>query len=283
MIQRFLSPRFLSPRFLSILAITLCISTPAAWADVTETDTYEQTVSLSASGQVEIETTNGSIRVDSWDRSEVKVEARKKGRGNTTSEAREMLDAIEIKIQELGDKVHVSAELPRSSWFGGGSASVSFTLTIPADAELSATSTNGSIEVRGLGGKSRLKTNNGSIKADGVVGALHASSNNGSISAYDVHGAIEARTNNGTIKAEIATPDLSEDVSLETNNGSVDLRLDPGVAASVHARTRNGSVSTDFPGGTQDRKRKTLDLDLGGGGVRIELETTNGSIRVRER
>ena len=269
-------------RFFGTLAIALWLSTSAAWADVTETDTYEQTVSLAAGGQVEIETTNGSIKVASWDRSEVEVVARKKGRGDTTSEALEMLEAIEIRIEERGDALLVSAELPRSGWFGGGSASVSFTLKVPADAKLSATSSNGSIEVRELGGSSRLETDNGSIKADGVEGALYAHSNNGSISAYNVHGAIDAQTNNGTIKAEIATPDLDEDVTLETNNGSVDLRIDPGVAASVYARTRNGSVSTSFPGGSQDRKKKTLDLDINGGGAKIELETTNGSIRVRE-
>ncbi len=269
-------------RFTGILTIALLISTSAAWADVTEEDTFEQTVALAQSGQVEIETTNGSIRVETWDRSEVRVVARKKGRGDNASEAREMLEQIEIEVQELGGKVRVTAKLPRSGWFDNGSASVSFQLTVPAEAEVEATSSNGSIEVRGLGGRARLETDNGSIKADGVHGSLSAHSDNGTIKALDVHGAIEAETTNGAINAEIATADLAEDVSLETTNGSIELRLDAGVAASVHGRTRNGSVSTDFPGGTQDRRKKTLDLDINGGGPRIELESSNGSIRVRQ-
>ena len=269
-------------RFTSVIAIALLISAPAAWARVTETDTFEETVALAAGGQVEVETTNGSIKVATWDQADVYIEAIKKGRGDNASEAQEMLDAIEIQVRELGGKLRITAKLPRSGWFDNGSASVAFSLKIPADAELEATSSNGSIEVGDLGGPSRLETNNGSIKVKGVHGSLYAHSNNGAISAYDVHGAIDAETNNGSIKAEIATSDLDEDVRLETSNGTVELRLHADVAASVYARTRNGSVSTDFPGGTQDRRKKTLDLDINGGGPRIELESTNGSIRVRE-
>ena len=270
-------------RFTGLLAIALLIVSPAARADVTEEDTFERTVALGGGGQVEVETTNGSIRVETWDRSEVQVVARKKARDHDAAAARDLLERIEVQVQELGDKVRVTARLPRSGWFGGSSASVSFVLTVPSDAELTATSSNGSIKVRDLGGRARLETDNGSIEADGVRGALRAHSDNGRIEALDVHGAIEAKTTNGAVKAEIATADLAEDVSLETTNGSVELRLDPGVAASLYARTDNGSVSSDFPGGIQDRRKKTLELDLNGGGPRIRLESTNGSIRVRER
>ncbi len=269
-------------RALGLLAVALLVA-PAAFADVKEEETIERSVGLAAGGEVIVETTNGSIHVETWDGDEVRVLARKKARADDAAEARQLLSEIEVRIDESGGSVRISAEIPRSGWWGDRSATVSFEITMPSDAELEASSQNGSIEVRELGARARLETQNGSITAKGVGGRLEAESSNGSIKAYDVQGAVQAETTNGSIKAEINGTDLDDDVRLETTNGSIELRLDAGVAASISARTRNGSVSSDFEGGIQDRRRRTLDLDLNGGGTRVELKSSNGSIRLRER
>ena len=266
-----------------LTAAALIATTPAAWADVTEKETVEQSASLAVGGEVIVETTNGSITVDTWDSDEVRVVAIKKARADDVAEARELLEQIEVRVEEGRGSVTVSADVPRTSWRDGGSASVSFEITVPSSAELEANSKNGSIDVNDLGARARLETQNGSITADGVGGPLEISSNNGSIKAYEVEGAIQAETTNGSIKAEVTTANLDDDMRIETTNGTIELRLDAGVAASIDARTRNGSVSSDFSGGIQDKRRRTLDLDLNGGGTRIEIESSNGSIRVRER
>ncbi len=268
--------------FVSVGAAFLLLSSSAS-ADVTKEDTFEKTVDLAMTGAVEVETTNGSIEVKTWNQPSVQVVAYKKARANNSSQAERLLEEIEIRVQELGGKVRIESELPRSGWFDDSSTSVAFEITIPADAELDARSQNGAIEVRDLGGPAKLDTQNGAISARGVQGALEMHSSNGAINARDVHGAIQAETTNGRINADIASTSLAEDVSLKTSNGSVELRIDPGVAASVYARTRNGSVSSDFKGGTMDSRRRTLELDLNGGGPRIELKSSNGSIRLRER
>ena len=268
-------------RFGTLLAIAL-IAAPA-WADVTEEDVFESTATLGSGGRVEVETRNGSIRVETGAGSEVQVKARIKARADSSARARELLAEVEVEVEERGATVRIEADQPRSGWMRNESVTVSYELTIPADAELDADTSNGSIEVREIGGRAWLSTNNGSIKARGVGGRLEAESNNGSIKAWDVRGAVQARTNNGSIEAEIIASGLDEDMRLKTNNGSVELTLEAGVAASSDARTRNGRVTSDFRGGIQDERRKTLRLDLNGGGPRVDLESTNGSIRLRER
>ena len=273
-------------RSATLLAAVLLIAPPAVWADVEEKETVERSVDLGSGGRVEVETRNGSIRVESWSGTEVQVTARKKVRAGDSARAAELLAEIEIIVEESGGTVRIEADTPssglRSGWSRNESVSVSFEIKVPDDAEVKARSNNGSIEVRDLGARAWLRTNNGSIKARGVGGALEANSNNGSIKAYDIRGPVDAETNNGSIVAEITSSDLADGVRMSTTNGSVELRLEAGVAASITARTRNGSVSSDFPGGTQDRHKRTLELDLNGGGPRVELESTNGSIRVRE-
>lgn len=278
----------LNPRRFTLLpavaTVALALLTaPAAWADVEEEEVFETSVALGGGGRVEVETRNGSIHVETWDASEVKVVARKKVRADDSGRAMELLEEIEVRVEESGGTVRIDAETPRSRWSRDESATVSFEVTIPADAELEATSSNGSVEARGIGGAAELETSNGSIKARGVGGMLYAKSNNGSIKAFDLGGSVEAKTNNGSIEADIASSGLDGDVRMTTNNGSVTLRLEAGVAASIDARTRNGTVRSDFSGGIQDERKKTLRHDLNGGGPRVVLESTNGSIRLRER
>ena len=272
-------------RISGLLAAVLLTVTPAVWADVTGEDTIERSVALDAGGEVIVEATNGSIHVESWDGADVQVVAHKKARAGDTDDAFDLLARTEVRIEERGSSVRISAETPRGDggWFGGTSVSVSFEIKLPRDAELDASSENGSIEVRELGAPARLETRNGSITAKGVGGPLEAESSNGSIKAYDVQGPIQAETTNGSIKAEILGTDLGSGMRLATTNGTVELRIDAGIAASIAARTHNGTVSSDFEGGVQDRRKRSLDLDLGGGGPQIELKSSNGSIRVRER
>ena len=270
-------------RSFPILLAAALAAAPTALADFTEEEVFETTATLDSGGRVEIEAKNGSIRVETGAGSEVRVTARKKARADSAARARELLQETEVRVDERGGTVKIDAEVPRSGWMSDESVTVSYELVIPADAELEAKTANGSIEAREIGGRAWLTTNNGSIKARGVGGPLEAESNNGSIHARDVRGSVRAETNNGSIEAEIISPGLDDGVRLKTNNGSVELTLSAGVAASIDARTRNGKVTSDFPGGTQDERKRTLKLELAGGGPRVELESTNGSIRLRER
>ena len=279
------NPTAVGRALLIALAIFLSFSVSAfAWwgdADEKAEEIYDETVSLAGGGKVEVESHNGSIKVSTWDRDEVKVHAKKKANGKSTAAAEEMLREIEVRVETFGDTVRISAEMPK--WERGGSGSVQFELTIPRGAHLAADTHNGSIEVRDLGGDTRLETHNGSVKAYGVSGDLKIDTSNGSITAENVRGVVEAHTRNGSITAEMGAERLTKDVSFETTNGSINLTLNPSLAASIDARTSNGSVKSDFAGGVQDKRKKTLELDLNGGGSRIEVRSRNGSIRIRER
>nr|HPH44627.1 DUF4097 family beta strand repeat-containing protein [Candidatus Aminicenantes bacterium] len=87
-------------------------------------------------------------------------------------------------------------------------------------------------------------------------------------------------TTNGSIYLEL--DEVRSDIRADTTNGSVNLRLGGEVNADFRARSTNGSITVDFPvtikGTISSRHR--IEGQIGGGGPSIELETTNGSIRV---
>jgi DUF4097 and DUF4098 domain-containing protein YvlB len=71
-------------------------------------------------------------------------------------------------------------------------------------------------------------------------------------------------------------------VSLETTNGSIDLKLPGDAKGTLSARCVNGGIKvTDLPfEKSGEGSRRKLDGTINGGGAALRLETVNGSIRV---
>jgi DUF4097 and DUF4098 domain-containing protein YvlB len=71
-------------------------------------------------------------------------------------------------------------------------------------------------------------------------------------------------------------------IKLGTTNGGIQLALPASAQAEIRASCVNGGVSATNLNlehqGTQSRRR--IDAKLNGGGARIDLETTNGGIKI---
>ncbi|MEM6453861.1 MAG: DUF4097 family beta strand repeat-containing protein [Acidobacteriota bacterium] len=280
-------PAFRTPQlFLLALILMLFFSAAQAgawWGDDSGdavTDTIDRTIDVTPDVRIDIDNTNGAIRIETWDRDQVEVSAEKRARGR---DAEQLLADTEIVIDGGGSALSIRAELPRTGW-RGGSVSVRYTLTVPRGAAVDATSTNGAVVISDLDGAAKLRSTNGSIKVDGLGGTLDAGTTNGSITAYGVRSTASASTTNGSIKVEITGGSLDGDAELRTTNGSVTLMLAADTRATIEARTRNGRVRTTnltMPSDAVVEKR-SMAFDHNGGGPRISLRTTNGSIRVGE-
>ncbi|MDX1999969.1 MAG: DUF4097 family beta strand repeat-containing protein [Thermoanaerobaculia bacterium] len=235
-------------------------------------ESFDQTFPLSAGGEVVIDNVNGAVRVATWDRAEVRVEAEKKARGGDSEAARRRLAAAAIDIDNQPDRITVKTRNTKSGsgffgWIGGhgGATTVNYTITIPARAELSAKTVNGAVTVRDLVGRVVAETVNGSIEVHGVVGTVAAETINGGID----------------VAMTAFTGDRSLDLS--TVNGGISLSLPAETQASLDASVTNGGIDCDLPLSRQEKSRRHLRGELGGGGPAIKLETTNGGIDILAR
>jgi DUF4097 and DUF4098 domain-containing protein YvlB len=130
-----------------------------------------------------------------------------------------------------------------------------------------------------------LETSNGGITVKDVKGELDLHSSNGGLSLEDVAGSVRARTTNGGITATFTGERAEGDgIELSTTNGSIELSLPKRFSGELNARTVNGSIRSDFPLEDTNRRRRPTRArtTLGDGGASIELETTNGSVRIHE-
>lgn len=232
-----------------------------------ETERFEQTYPLNANGKVSVSNVNGSITIESWDKSEVKLEAVK------TADSRESLSGVKINIDSKPEYLKIETEY--DSWknraegmWKNRKLEVQYRLWVPRTAVLD-----------------EIETVNGSINVSNMTNLTKISTVNGEIRAINLRGTTSIETVNGTVNAEFESLQNVANISLSAVNGTTNLVIPSDSEATIKAETVNGSINNDF--GLPVRKGKYVGRDMygriGSGAVKINLETVNGALSVRRR
>lgn len=226
-------------------------------------DQWKKTYTLAAGGQLEIINLNGSIQTEATDGTVVDIVADRTARGATPEAAKDLLQKTEMREQTAPDRVSIEVKPP--SGFGGA-PEVEFVVKVPRTVAL------------------KLSNTNGKIVIVGTQGAVRAEVTNGGVTGRALSGAVDASTTNGSVSIELDAV-AKDGVKLGTTNGGVQLSLPANAQADIRASCVNGGVSATnlnlVHQGTQSRRR--IDAKLNGGGARIELDTTNGGIKITGR
>ncbi len=226
---------------------------------------------IAAGKTIEIKGINGEIRARRATGSRVEVRAWKRAHRSDP-------ESVTIEFIEHSGGVTVCAVYPNSR-FGdknrcepgeGGHMNnhnndvvVDFEVLVPAGVGLVA------------------RTVNGSVEAESLAGPIEAHTVNGHVDVSTSRQA-EASTVNGSITARLGSAG-SEGLDFTTVNGSITLDLPGTMDANLEAQTVNGRIETEFPVTVRGSiGRHHLEGTLGKGGPRLQLETVNGSIRLRK-
>lgn len=233
-----------------------------------QTAEWRKTYELQPGGRLEISNINGKIDVEPSTGNTVEIVAEKTARAGSTEAAKEALGRIEIHETASPTDVRIETKVQRQAGglFGRASQEVHYVVKVPALLEI------------------RLSTVNGGIELTGLKGRITAEATNGGIKAHEMSGAIDASTTNGGVEVELAQV-AESGVKLGCTNGGIELTLPSDARATISARITNGGINTD---GVKiemvgESSRRRLDGKMNGGGPRIDLEGTNGGIRIASR
>jgi hypothetical protein len=247
--------------------------TPSAAANAVrvkqdETERFEQTYPISATGRVSVSNVNGSITVEAWDRNEVRLEAIK------TADSKETLADVEIKVDSRPDSFSVETDYGNwkrdrdGGWRNNRKIEVQFKLSVPRTAVLN-----------------EVQTVNGSVTVSNFTNITKISAVNGDVVATNLRGAAELSTVNGEVTADFDQLAPASRINLSTVNGRVNLVIPSDANATVKADSLNGNITNDF--GLPVRKGKYVGRDLhgrlGGGQVPIRLNSVNGPLSIGRR
>jgi DUF4097 and DUF4098 domain-containing protein YvlB len=228
------------------------------------TDEWARTYQLAPGGELHIANTNGRVEIEGVDGSTVEVKAEKVARAATDSGARELLPRIVIREEATSSRVSIETERMNGIMIGAG-FEVRYHVRAPKSTVVDVSNTNGAVVLHALTGK------------------VSAHTTNGSVTGKELTGAVDARTTNGVVNVDMAS--LGKDpITLRTTNGRLTLSLPENAKADLSASWTNGGIDlSNLRMEVSERGRRRFEGHMNGGGTPIELRTTNGGIRVRNR
>lgn len=245
---------------------------------------------LRPGGRFELETFNGAVEIRSWDQNKVDITGVKYA--NSVS----LRDSIRIETHATSDDVSVRAVRPSDHH---GSMGVKFTVRVPRqitldritssngalrieqiDGPVHAQTSNGGVTMTQIQGKVEADTSNGAIELSELAGNAVLTTSNGSIHADHVTGLVEATSSNGNIHLAFEKPP-SANIHASTSNSGIEISMPAASAARIRASTSNGSITSDFDVAQQGENSKNhLEGTVNGGGPLLDLDTSNGSIKI---
>jgi len=204
-----------------------------------------------------------------------------------------------VVLEQDGNVIRVEAR-EGNNWvvFGGIETKFEMDVTVPANCDLSARSGDGSITCEPLEGRISLESGDGRIHASGLKGTIVLWSGDGGVDADSLDGSLMAHTGDGHLKVsgrfdnlDLRTGDGRLEASalagsrtagpwsLETGDGSLQLRIPRNLQALLDASARDGSLHVDLPVSTKGAIRNnSLYGELNGGNVPLRLRSGDGSI-----
>lgn len=265
--------------YLFVMLFSLLMASQARSA----TEQVDKTFSVKSGGTLVIESSQGSIHIETWDKEQVDIVVKKRARNE------KRLQEFKLNFVQTGNDILIEGSSD-GSW--GNKVSVNFLIKVPSKYNLDLQTGGGSIKVADITGNVKVNTSGGSIKIANVAkGNVKAETSGGSIKVGDVNGDLDVNTSGGSINLGKITG-LS---LIETSGGSI--KLVSG-GKNVKAETAGGSITigpvkgnveVDTAGGSikVGKAEGTVKADTSGGSIRVEgskgeinVETAGGSIYV---
>jgi hypothetical protein len=205
---------------------------------------------------------NGGIRIEGWDRNEIRVVAAVTAHARSEGDARQL--ASQVQVQAGGGRV--SSTGPATD--GGEWWSVSYRINVPRRNDLDLNANNGGISIADVNGTIRFDTTNGGVNLRGLGGDVRGETRNGGLNVT-----LDGDRWDGT------------GLDVATSNGGVNLAIPDGYNAELSTRTVNGGFRSDVPMTVQGElsPRHGIQTTLGSGGAPVSVRTTNGGVRINRR
>jgi DUF4097 and DUF4098 domain-containing protein YvlB len=245
------------------LTLLLAAATLAAcYAPEHHQATYRQEWEAAQIKRVEVRGTNGRIEVEAAPTDRIQMEARIRTRKGTEENQLKELIVVKLEGTTLVIREKGAGRSMRFLGFGKGNRQVDFSLVIPAQIELTATTVNGRVEV------------------DGMAAPMTLSSVNGRIELSTPGATVHANTVNGSIRAEFQQRFVGAKFS--TVNGSIGVEVPQNSSLDLDIHQVNGSFRTDLPVVVESTGGRGSHGSLHGGEFPLQINTVNGSVRLRQ-
>jgi DUF4097 and DUF4098 domain-containing protein YvlB len=242
-----------------------------------------QTFKVGDTGSLDLSHLAGDIRVTGGSGSEIKVEATKRVRHRDANEAKRLLQALRVDINNFNGRVEVRTIYPRRGSYGNNiSASVDYVISVPAGASVALKSISGDISVANVKGEVRAETVSGDVTITATPNVAVAKTISGDVTARDI--GTQTTLVLSTVSGTVLGTGLRVR-ALEAGSVSGDVRLVGSEIERLEARSLSGNIEFDAPltkGGRYEFTSHSGNVRVllsGATGFELDADTFSGSVR----
>jgi DUF4097 and DUF4098 domain-containing protein YvlB len=281
---------------LGVFLLALGFTPSSAVAKERYEEKFEKTMAIAKDGKIYLSNISGDIRLETWDKTEVKIDALKTSRASSMERAKENAAKVNIEIKEEDGVLRIETKYPKMS-IKNLNVSIDYNLLIPSMAGADVHSVSGDIWITNVGGMTKAETVSGEVTCEDIGGiflgksvsgdvhikgakkGVECHSVSGDVEAYDVVGDADLHS----VSGEVTASRVEGSIEAETVSG--DMRLtEVSEAMVVKAKALSGEVIYDGtinPDGRYSLKSHSGDIRMtipGSSAFDLEAKTFSGDI-----
>ncbi len=249
-----------------------------------QVDKFTQTIKVGNDGVLDLSHLSGDVRVTGGGGSEIRIDATKRVRHRDPDEAKRILDALRIDVNNFNGRVEVRTIYPRRNTTRGNSisASVDYVIAVPAGIAVALKSVSGDLTVSNVRGEVRAEAVSGDITITNTPNVAVAKTVSGDVIARDI--GTETALVLGTVSGTVIGTGLKVR-TLEAGSVSGDVRLSGSQIERVEASSVSGNIEFDAPlakGGRYEFTSHSGNVHVvlnGNTGFELDADTFSGSVR----
>jgi hypothetical protein len=292
------------PALLATLAFALLAPVPGYSAGQVA-ETIERSFSVADHPTVVVRNVDGRTQIAAGSERKVLVRAVKEvNRAGSKEEAQRAAAEVQVRIDQVGNRIEVEAIYPRQ-WFSFGlkpQVLVRFEVTMPSAADLEARTVDGPLDVEGIDGRVQIASTDGPVAVRSCAGRIEARTTDGDLLLDGVRGEVRAHSTDGKVIIagllnilEVSTTDggieidaedgsrMNAEWSIRSTDGDVHLRLPEDFAADLDIATGDGHITNDYPVTMQGQvSSHRLMGKMFHGGELLRIRTSDGDIQIRK-
>lgn len=269
--------------------IALSLIVPAAQAQETN-EKFQRSFALSTGGTLRVENYKGTIHVTGSSNQQVIVNVVKRFEGGSESDRKWWMENIKVTFNNDSNHVTIKVEYPNWNcvfcWTDHNfTDAVELEIQAPSHTNLDIDGYKPDIQVSSIQGDIRIKSYKAPMRIESTSGAIHIDTYKDVIHLKNVAVRGELQVNSYKAEADIDAKSLQGSARLETEKGSILLRVPQEVGLDVNfSGGRRAVFRSDFAlsSGTGDRGHEVRGT-VNGGGVQVSLRTERGSITIEKR
>jgi len=250
----------------AIVALAGCNNGPAV------TGTFDRDYTVAGPIRLELTNASGDVNIQGSADGKVRIHAEVRASGIGFDKPQKRLDdtLANPPVEQRGDTIRIGKDMSHMR-----NISISYTIQVPHDTEVSATVASGAQNIRDLRGPVKVQSASGSVRVEKIERDTQLTTASGTVTANDIGGDVRVSTASG----DVAVSNTKGDVHVSALSGVVRV-ASPG--GRVQADTASGQV--DVRGSANDVKAHAVSGRVfvqgnPGASSYWELKTASGSVQ----